>query len=179
VKRHLNAGFTLIEALIVVAISVVLAGIAIPTFMTTMRSYNQSATVAAAAAAISSTRMQAIMRGYPYEVVFTPSSLSYQIYNEAPPAATYSLVVPQIGSSTTPLPNAGGVTMAGWVSCTVTSPPTLTGCTAMAGTTVTYTFLANGTVTSNPAGVGLQIKNVVKSNTMWVSGVGNVSTSSP
>jgi len=177
VKRYRNSGFSLIEALIVVAITIVLAGIAIPVFSNAMNSYRQSATVSAASGAVSATRMQAIMRGYPYELIFTPSSLSYQLYNEVPPATTFSLVTPGTGSATTPLPNAGQVTMTGLVSCT--APPALTGCTAMTGTTITYTFNANGTVTLSPAGVAMQIKNSVKTNTIWVSGVGNVTTSQP
>lgn len=191
-KRNRNSGFSLIEALIVVAITLVLAGIAIPVFITTIDTYRFAATVSAASGALSSTRMQAIMRGCPYELIFTPSSLSYQLYSEVPPIGTvgcltsYSLVTPQTGSATTPLPNAGPMTMTGLVSCT--APPALTGCTAMTGTTITYTFSSNGTVTSNPSGVGMQIQYKVythgawvsaRSNTIWVSGVGNVSTSNP
>jgi glutamate dehydrogenase/leucine dehydrogenase len=51
----------------------------------------------------------------------------------------------------------------------------------MTGTSFTYTFSANGTVTSlaNPAGTAFQLENSFQSNTITVSGVGNVSTSSP
>ena len=157
-KRLTNAAFTLIEALIVIAISLVLAGIAIPIFANAMKSYYQSATVSAVTGAIEATRFQAIMRGYPYQLVFTSATLSYQVYNEIPPATTFSLVVPGTGSSTTPLPAAGGVAMTG-------------------AATFTYTFSANGTVTL-PA-TNMQISNSVKSNTIHVSGVGNVSTTSP
>jgi len=176
-KRHSNSGFSMIEIVIVLAISIVLAGIAIPVFTNAMNNFRLSATVSAVSGAISTTRMQAIMHGYPYETVFTISPLSFQIFNEVPPATTFSVVVPGAGSSVTPLPSAGGVTMTGLVSCT--APPSLTGCVTMAGTTITYTFMANGTVTILPAGAGIQIKNAVKSNTIWVSGVGNVSTSNP
>jgi hypothetical protein len=34
-------------------------------------------------------------------------------------------------------------------------------------------------VTTNPAGAGIQIKNSVRSNTIWISGVGDVQVSSP
>ena len=160
-KRYTNSAFTMIEAMIVMSISILLAGIAIPIMSNAMKSFQQTATVSAATGAISATRFQAIMQGYPYQIVFTSSSLSYQIFTEVPPATTFSLVTPAAGSATTPLPNAGGV--------------------SMTGTTFTYTFSANGTVTSvaNPSGTALQIKNTVKSNTIAVSGVGNVSTSSP
>lgn len=173
-KRHTNSGFTMIEALMVIAICMVLAGIALPAFTNAMKSYDQSATVSATAAALQTTRFQAIMRGYPYEVIFTPSTLSFQLYSEIPPATTFSQVA---GSATTPLPSAGMVTMTP-VTCSV--PLTNWVCTPASnlqiynGSTITYTFLANGTVTTSPVGVGLQIKNSVKSNTLWISGVGDV-----
>ena len=173
-KRHSNSGFTMIEALMVVAICMALAAIALPPFTRAMQVYDQSATVSAAAAALQTTRFQAIMRGYPYQVIFTPSTLSYQLYSEIPPATTFSQVA---GSVTTPLPSAGKVTMTP-VTCSV--PLTSWVCTPASdlqtynGSTVTYTFLPNGTVTTNPVGVGLQIQIPVKSNTLWISGVGNV-----
>jgi type II secretory pathway pseudopilin PulG len=172
----------MVETLIVVAITIIIAGIAIPIMGNAMKSFQQNASVSAATGAISTTRFQAIMRGYPYQLVFTPSTLSYQVFNEVPPASTFSLVVPATGSSTTPLPAAGGIAMTG-ETCSV--PLTNWACTptsdiqTISGTTVTYTFSANGTVTTTPSGVGIQIKNSVKSNTIWISGVGNVGTSSP
>ncbi len=181
-KRYSNSGFTLLEAVMVMAVAILLAGMTLPVFTNAMKNYYQSATVSAAAGALQTTRFQAIMRGYPYEVVFTPSTLSYQFFNEVPPATTFSLVVPQTGSATTPLPSAGGVAMT-VVTCSV--PLTNWACTpatdlqTSTATTITYTFLGNGTVTTNPVGVGLQIKNSVKSNTIWISGVGDVGTSSP
>ena len=181
-KRPKHSGFTMIQTMIVVTMSIILAGIAIPNFNNAMYSYRQSATVSAVTGALSSTRFMAIMKGYPYEVVFTPSTLSYQIYNEVPPATSYSLVTPATGSATTPLPSAGKVTMKS-VGCSVAL--TNWACapssdqTTNTGTTITYTFLANGTVSTTPAGAGIQISNSVKSNTIWISGVGDVGTSSP
>ena len=154
-KRHTSAGFSLIELLIVIAISIVLAGIAIPVFTSAIKSYDQTATVSAATGAIESTRFQAIMHGYPYQLVFTSSTLSYQTFNEVPPAATFSAVGAAI-----PLPAAGGVALNG-------------------AATFTYTFFANGIVTVTAGQPNMQIANSVRSNTITVSGVGNVSTSSP
>lgn len=174
-KRHLNAGFTLVEALIVLAISIVLAGIAIPMFTNAMNGYYQSATVSATAGAISATRMQAVMHGCSYELIFNPSNLTYQVYSEVPAIGTvgcltaFSLVTPSVGSATTPLPNAGGVSM----TCIVNGVPTFV------GGGVPFTFFANGTVSVFPTGATLQIKNTVRSSTISVSGVGYVSTTSP
>jgi prepilin-type N-terminal cleavage/methylation domain-containing protein len=174
VKRHSNAGFSLLEMVIVVAISLVLAGISIPIFTNVMKSYYQSATVSATTGAISAARMQAIMHGCSYQVIFTPAALTYQVFSEVPAIGTagclttFALVTTQIGSSTTPLPKAGSVTMTG-----------LVGGTPIGGTTVTYTFAANGTVTVVPTATTLQIKNTVNSNTVTVNGVGYVSITSP
>ena len=165
-KRHTNSAFTMIEIMIVLAISMLLAGIALPIMTNAMNSYRQSAAVSAATGAISATRFQAIMRGYPYEIVFTSSTMSYQVYNE-PSGATCPPTFSAVGTAI-PLPSAGGITMT--------------------QSTATYTFNANGTVYGpvstvspcpNTAVPTLQIKNSVKSNTITVSGVGNVSTSSP
>jgi len=153
VRTHSNSGFTLIESLIVVAVSLVLAGVAAPIFTNAIDNYRLSATVSAATGAIQSARFQAIMKGYPYQLIFTSSNVSYQLYNEVPPATTFSTVGPA-----NPLPSAGPITMNG-------------------ATTFTYTFSPNGIVTWSPSQPNMQIANAVKSCTITVSGVGNVSTS--
>jgi type IV pilus assembly protein PilA len=154
VKRRATAGFTLIEMLVVIAIVGVLAAMAIPAFMNSMNSYRLSGAVAATAGAIQSTRFQAIMQGYPYQLVFTSSTASYQVSNKVPPATSFSAV-----GSAIPIARQGDVTLN--------------------VTTMTYTFSPNGTATSAPAGTNLQISNGVSSNTITVSGVGNVSVTSP
>ncbi len=83
--------------------------VAIPIANNAIYSYRQSASVSATTGAISATRFLAIMRGYPYQLVFTSSGMTYQIFNEVPPAVTFSLVTPGTGSATTPLPAAGGI----------------------------------------------------------------------
>ncbi len=182
-KRFSDSAFTMVEMLVVISISLLLVGMAIPTFTNAMYAYRQGATVSGVSGALSSTRFLAIMKGYPYQLVITPSTLSYQIYNEVPPATSYSLVTPATGSATTPLPSAGKVTMTS-VDCSVAltnwACTPLTDQTANSGTTITYTFLANGTVTSSPASAGIQIAHTVKSNTRFgFREWGDVGTSSP
>lgn len=153
-KRRASAGFSLIEMLVVIAIVGVLAAMAIPAFMNSMNGYRLSGAVAATAGAIQSTRFQAIMQGYQYQLVFSSSTASYQVSNKVPPATSFSAV-----GSAIPIARQGDVTLN--------------------ITTMTYTFSPNGTVTWNPGGTNLQISNGVSSRTITVSGVGNVSVTSP
>jgi len=184
VKRHSSLGFSLIEILIVIAIALVLAGIAIPIFTNAMSNYRIAAAVSATTGALQSTRFQAIMHGCEYQLVLTPSTMSYQIYTEASTIgataclATPALVTPAQGSATTPLPSVGPITATGLVSCT-SANSSVAGCTAMTGTTITYTFNANGTVQLSPAGVAVELKNSVKCSLIAVTGVGYVSVFTP
>jgi type II secretory pathway pseudopilin PulG len=145
---------------VVVAIIGVLAALAIPMTLNTIRNTRLSAAVSSATGAIQSTRYLAIMHGYPYQLTFTTSTLSYQVLNEVPPATSFSNVGTAIPIST---PEA-----------------------ATLSRTITMQFAANGTVTevtTPPNGVSpltFQITNSYgRSNTITVSGVGNVSVTSP
>jgi type II secretory pathway pseudopilin PulG len=174
----------MIEILIVIAIVLVLAGIAIPVFTTAMNNYRISAAVSATTGAIQSTRFQAIMHGCEYLLILTPSTMSYQIQTEASTIGATSclsspvLVTPAQGSATTPLPSTGPITATGLVSCT--SPTSsVAGCTAMTGTTITYTFNSNGVVNVSPAGAVVELKNSIKCSLINVTGVGYVSVFTP
>lgn len=182
VKRRPAAGFSLIELLVVIAIAGVLTAIALPMTINAMRTYRLNAAVSAATGAISGTRYAEIMRGYPgtgspgygYEIVFTPPN-TYQVFTMIPPATTYSAVVNNGGTlyPTSPIPIDGSGQI-------------------VISRTVTYQFSAGGTVavTSNPSGtfqIGLinpstglpSYDTAGWSNTITVSGVGNVSVTSP
>ena len=73
-KRRRNAlGFSMVELLIVVAIGIIVTGIAIPQVKSGIYRYRLQGAVASSTWAIQSTRYQALMAGYPYQVVFTKS----------------------------------------------------------------------------------------------------------
>jgi len=155
-KRYATTGFTLLELLVTITIGMVLTGIAIPMTINALRSYTLTSAVAAATGAIQSTRYAAIMHGYPYEITFTPATNSYQVYSEPGGQTTYSAVGTPI-----PITGSGGISIS---------------------RTVTYQFFAGGTVTetSIPPNMLFSITNSWGgSNTVTVSGVGNVSVSSP
>jgi type II secretory pathway pseudopilin PulG len=156
--RRTALGFSLIETLIVVAIGTVMTVIAIPITLNAMRTYRQAAAVAAATGAIQAARYSAVMHGYPYEVTFTPSTNSYQIYYE-PSGSSFTAVPCNAGPcGTIPISRPGDVTMTA---------------------ANTFIFSAGGTVTGSP-GMTLQITNGYGgSNTITVSGVGNVTVTSP
>jgi len=152
VRKRAGRGFSAIELLVVVAISGVLGALAIPSFLNSVNGYRVRAASAAISGAIQATRFQAIMQGYQYQLVLTNSNLSYQVSNMVPPATTFS----NIGSAV-PIAHMGDVTLT--------------------ASSYTYTFYANGTV-SGPV-TALQLSNAVTSNTITVSGVGNVSVTTP
>jgi type II secretory pathway pseudopilin PulG len=157
--------------LIVIAIACTLAAIAIPQFLNAMNTYRLSAAVSATTGALQSTRFQAIMHGCQYQLVITSATLSYQVYSETP----------ALGSGTTGCLGAFAPVPPG------TPIPIASGYITMSGTSFTYTFYPNGTVTmtSSPANTTLEISNRWQKhpstiqNYIYVSGVGNVSTCQP
>jgi Tfp pilus assembly protein FimT len=162
VKRSAAAGYSLLQVVVALGISFTLAGISTPVFLSALNAYRFSAAVSAVTGAITTTRFQAVMQGCPYQLVFTSLTMSYQVSSEAPAAGTttcassFSAVGPAVL-----IPSAGPITMS--------------------GTSFTFTFNSNGTVSevANPSGSGLQLSNSLKSAYVYVTGVGNVSTCQP
>jgi len=162
VKRLATAGFSLIEIVVIMGIAGILAAFAIHITVNVLRNTRLRAAVSSATGAIQSTRYLAIMHGYPgttatpygYEIIFTPATNSYQVYNMVPPATTFSPVLTAV-----PISVPGAVTI---------------------GRTATFEFSANGTVYDPSGLMTLQISNSIgQSNTITVSTVGSVSVTSP
>ncbi len=84
------AGFTIMELLLVVAVSLILAAMAIPTARTAIASYQLDAAVDSAAGTIQGQRYQAIMHGYPYQVDFNSATNESQVSSQIPPATSFS-----------------------------------------------------------------------------------------
>jgi len=138
-------GFTMLELVIVLAIGSILTAMAIPQVRSGLYSYRLNSAVAMAKWAIQSTRFQALMKGYPYQVVFSAANTNYQIQN-LPSGTTYA----NVGSV---VPLAG-------------SPMTV-------NQDATINFLPNGFVTSSVTSFTITYQGMTK--TIAVSNYGNVS----
>jgi prepilin-type N-terminal cleavage/methylation domain-containing protein len=97
-------GFTVVELIMGLMVASILTAIAIPQVNSIMNQYRLQSAVASSTWAIQSTRYQALMAGYPYQVLFTKSTGAYQIQNLPAGATSYAnvgTVVPLSGSAVT------------------------------------------------------------------------------
>jgi prepilin-type N-terminal cleavage/methylation domain-containing protein len=91
------AGFSMLELIMVLSVGSILTVIAIPQVRFGVYRYRLQGAVASAVWAIQSTRYQALMKGYAYQVVFNKDANNYQIQS-APDNVNFSNV-----GSTVPL----------------------------------------------------------------------------
>lgn len=144
-----SRGFSLVEIIMAMLIGTILTAVAIPTVKYGIYNYRINSAVAMAKWAIQSTRFQALAKGYPYQVVFTASSASYQIQN-LPSGTTYQ----NVGSA---------VPLASW-------PMTFSQNT-------TINFLPNGFVSATVGSNAFTITYQGVTATVTVSNYGNVAVS--
>jgi prepilin-type N-terminal cleavage/methylation domain-containing protein len=98
----LARGFTLIEALIVVAIIFVLAALSIPLVQSTFAYFRLRGAVSSVTGAIQSTRYQAISNGYAYKVILNKAASTLQVQSDPTRTATFANVgnaIPLAGSA--------------------------------------------------------------------------------
>jgi Tfp pilus assembly protein FimT len=74
-----SRGFSMIELLIIVAIGTILTIMAIPSVRSGLRNYRLEGAISSVTWAVHSTRYQALMEGYPFQVVFSSAANTYQI----------------------------------------------------------------------------------------------------
>jgi Tfp pilus assembly protein FimT len=93
-SRRSMRGFSMIEAVVTVAIIMVLTAAVIPMVQVTFRIYQLRSAVASVRGIIQSTRYRAISDGYPYQITFDSAKGTYQVANNPgfqtvpPPAYT-------------------------------------------------------------------------------------------
>ena len=97
-----NRGYSIVELIFAMLIIIILAALAVPQMGAVVFQYRLNGAVASATWAVQSTRYQALMAGYPYQVVFTKATNNYQIQDLPPGAGAYANVgsaVPLSGST--------------------------------------------------------------------------------
>jgi prepilin-type N-terminal cleavage/methylation domain-containing protein len=110
-RRVSSRGFTLIELVIVLAISLLLAGIATPRAVEALRQFRLRSAVSSLTGAIQSTRYQAIFHGCAYQIAFSAAAYNYQISSQAA-AAGGQVCTAAFAAVGNPIPLAGsGVTL--------------------------------------------------------------------
>jgi Tfp pilus assembly protein FimT len=146
-STRVRAGFSMIELCIVMTITMVVMGMAIPMVRQTVSRYRLGAAVSSVTGAIRATRYQALMKGYRYRLAITPSSKTYQLSSMIPPATAYS----SEGSAVPITSNA----------VTISAPTTLE-------------FRPNGQVSAVTGALDLDLSYEGVTKTITVSTYGNV-----
>jgi prepilin-type N-terminal cleavage/methylation domain-containing protein len=100
--RGNSKGFSLAEMLIVLTVGTILTIMAVPSINAGLRNYRIDGAISSITWAIHSTRYQALMNGYPYQVVFASANNAYQIQN-LPSGTTYANVGTSVPFSSYPV----------------------------------------------------------------------------
>jgi len=154
-----NKGFSMIELLMVLLVSTVLTAFALPIAKDVVNSHRLNSAVDSATWAVQSTRFQALMEGYPFQVTLQGNSSGYN--------PTYQIASETIGATT--FSNVG-------------SSVPLSGSPVQISSTAILQFKPNGAVTMTVGGSSassFQILYQGSSHTITVTNYGNVSVTSP
>jgi prepilin-type N-terminal cleavage/methylation domain-containing protein len=146
------AGFTLLEVMTVLAILAILLAAGIPQIMNMANANKLTGATQSIAWAIQSTRYQAIMKGYYYQLTINPTNLTTQVYSKIPPATSFSTLGNSVPIS----------------SASVTLSPS---------TSTTYQFSPSGAITviagnSNPNTITVTYQS--QTHTITVANYGSV-----
>jgi type II secretory pathway pseudopilin PulG len=151
--RSARIGFSLLETAVVMVIAMITAAFALPIVQTTVNRYQLKSATSAATWAIQSTRFQALMEGYSYQVTLSGGAGGVN--------PTYQIANKPIGSTT--FSNVGAAV-------------SLSGKPVVLGATMVFQFQPNGTVTTSPASSApytFTISYAGTTETITVSNYGN------
>lgn len=87
-----GAGFSLLETALTLALVTIMIAFAMPAMFSTADIFRLSAASDAATWAIQTTRYQAIMKGYPFQLTFNSTSNTYQVASEPPGTNSFTNV---------------------------------------------------------------------------------------
>ena len=146
-RRLAAAGFTMIEMCVVVTITMVIMGFAVPTVQQTVFRYRLGAAVSSVTGAIRATRYQSLMKGYRYRLAISPDDRNYQLSSMIPPATSYS----DVGTAVPISSNAIAISAA-----------------------TTLEFRPNGQVSATTGAMNLDVTYEGVTKTITVSNYGNV-----
>jgi Tfp pilus assembly protein FimT len=77
-----SSGVSMLELIVVVAITALTSVIAVPIIGSAMNSYQTRSAASSAASAVQSTRYRAIAAGYPYQVAYSAANSNYLIQSD-------------------------------------------------------------------------------------------------
>ncbi len=152
-RRQPQGGFSMLELLMVVAVLLVLMAFAIPQIQSTLNWYRLNSAVAAVNWAVQSTRYQALMEGYPYQVTFNATNNTYQLASDPTNTGTFT----NVGTA---IPISGDAITLSQTDAIQFKP---------------YGFVTTGAGSS----LSFQIKYMGLSKTIAVSNYGNVTVTTP
>jgi Tfp pilus assembly protein FimT len=142
-----SAGYTMMEACLVVAIVMVLLGMSIPKFVQAISGYKLRAAAESVAWAMQSTRYQALQKGYTYELTVNSTNNTYQVLSKPIGATGFT----NVGNSV-PLTSAAVVVSA----------------------TTTLTFSPNGSITVVAGSQTITLTYSGQTETVTVTNYGSV-----
>lgn len=91
-RSRAGRGFTMLELVIVMAIIVITTVIAIPVVNSTLNAYVVNSAVTSLTGAVQTTRYKAISSGYPFALVVTKATSSYQVQSDPARSGTFANV---------------------------------------------------------------------------------------
>jgi type IV fimbrial biogenesis protein FimT len=148
-KRSNSAGFTMMEAALTLAMVGILLAFGIPSLFSTVKIFELNAASDSITWAIQTTRYQAIMKGYPYQLTLNATNKTFQLASEPTGAGSFSNVGSAIPISGDPITLGAGTVLQfkgnGSVSATAGNSQTIT--VSYAGRTKTITVSNYGSIT--------------------------------
>jgi Tfp pilus assembly protein FimT len=110
-KRNEAAGYTMMEIAITVAILIILIAFAVPSLLSTINVFRLGAAVESATSAIQTTRFQAIMQGYPFQLTFSAANNTFQVASEPMGAVSFTNVGGAVPLSGSPITLSAGTVL--------------------------------------------------------------------